>query len=167
MYKIIGADGKEYGPIAADVLQQWIAEGRADGQTRVLAEGSAEWKPLVDFPEFSAALAATSTATPSPITPFGQQPRNNPLAITGMIMGILALPMGCCCYGLPFNVLGIIFSAIALSQIKQDPLSQQGRGMAIAGLVLSILSIVLAVVVLILGFAVDSSGILRRLQQMR
>ena len=27
MYKIIGADGKEYGPISLEVLRQWIAEG--------------------------------------------------------------------------------------------------------------------------------------------
>jgi len=27
MYKIIGADGREYGPITADQLRQWIREG--------------------------------------------------------------------------------------------------------------------------------------------
>lgn len=56
MYKIIGADGKEYGPIPADVLKQWIAEGRANQHTRVLPEGSSEWKSLSEIPEFAAAL---------------------------------------------------------------------------------------------------------------
>ena len=28
MYRILGADGKQYGPISADVLRQWIAQGR-------------------------------------------------------------------------------------------------------------------------------------------
>ena len=45
---------------------------------------------------------------------------------------------------LPFNVLGIIFSLVALAQIRNDPHFQQGRPLAIAGLVLSLLSIVLA-----------------------
>jgi hypothetical protein len=56
MYKIIGADGKEYGPIGADQMRQWIREGRANAQTKVLAEGATEWKPLAEFPEFSAVL---------------------------------------------------------------------------------------------------------------
>ena len=58
-YKIIGGDGREYGPIAAEQVQQWVAEGRANAQTRVLAEGSTEWKPLGSYPEL---LPATSPA---------------------------------------------------------------------------------------------------------
>ncbi len=52
MYKIIGADGKEYGPISAEQLRQWIAEGRANSQTKILLDGATEWKPLSEFPEF-------------------------------------------------------------------------------------------------------------------
>lgn len=58
MYKIIGADQKEYGPVTADQIRHWIAEGRANAQTRAQAEGSADWKPLSEWPEFSEALAA-------------------------------------------------------------------------------------------------------------
>jgi hypothetical protein len=68
MYRIIGADGKEYGPITADQVRQWIAEGRANAQTRVLLEGTTEWKPLAQFPEF--ASQATPPGTPTtPIAP--------------------------------------------------------------------------------------------------
>ena len=68
MYKIIGADGKEYGPVSADQVRQWIADGRVTGRTQVKTEGGAEWKSLAEFPEFDAALAgkgATSGTTPS------------------------------------------------------------------------------------------------------
>lgn len=58
MYKIIGVDQKEYGPISAEQLRQWIAEGRANAQTLVQAQAGGEWKPLASFPEFSEALAA-------------------------------------------------------------------------------------------------------------
>ena len=63
-YKIIGGDQKQYGPISADELRQWIAEGRLSGSSLALAEGAAEWKPLSTFPEFAAALGAQSAARP-------------------------------------------------------------------------------------------------------
>src|SRR5437016_4305469 len=67
MYKIHGADGKEYGPVSADVVRQWIAQGRANAQTTALAEGTAVWKPLNEFPEFAAELAAKRAAlSPEP-----------------------------------------------------------------------------------------------------
>jgi len=37
MYTIIGGDQKQYGPVTAEELRRWIAEGRADAQTQVLA----------------------------------------------------------------------------------------------------------------------------------
>lgn len=52
MYKIIGADQKEYGPISAEQIRQWISEGRVNAQTQACAEGSQDWKPLGMFPEF-------------------------------------------------------------------------------------------------------------------
>ena len=53
MYKIVGADGREYGPATAGQLWQWIAEGRANAQTPALAPGAPEWKPLGALPEFA------------------------------------------------------------------------------------------------------------------
>jgi hypothetical protein len=52
---------------------------------------------------------------------------------------------------LPFNILGLIFSIIALSQINKEPHLYDGKGMAIAGLVLSILSILLYTLLMFLG----------------
>ena len=51
MYKVIGADGREYGPVSAEQLRQWIADGRANVQTLIQVEGNTEWKPLANFPE--------------------------------------------------------------------------------------------------------------------
>ena len=53
MYKILGGDGKEYGPISAATLRQWISEGRANAQTQVQAEGSTAWVALGQIPEFA------------------------------------------------------------------------------------------------------------------
>ena len=54
MYKIIGADQKEYGPVSGDRLRQWILQNRANAQTLVKLEGSEEWKPLGEVAEFAA-----------------------------------------------------------------------------------------------------------------
>ena len=170
MYKIIGADGREYGPITADQLRDWIAEGRATAQTRAQAEGSGQWKPLTEYLEFAIVLARpfhpsrrrgrfTSTRRPGRIRWRSRPGDGHPLP------EFLRLCCGCC-YGLPFNVLGVIFALIALSQIKNDPQFQQGRGVAIAGLVLCLLSFVLAAITLVFGLALNTPDILRKMQRL-
>jgi hypothetical protein len=169
MYKMLGVDGKEYGPISPDQLRQWILEGRANGQTRVLPEGATEWKPLAEIPDLAQALPVSPTPSqpilqpvPQPL-PLTSAPRTNGLAVASLVMGIISCTCGLCCYGLPFNLLGIIFSLIALSQIKSDPVSQQGRGLALAGLILSILSIFASVALALLGFAMKGTDFWRKL----
>ncbi|MCX6927415.1 MAG: DUF4190 domain-containing protein [Verrucomicrobia bacterium] len=165
MYKIIGADGREYGPITADQLREWIVEGRANGQTKALAEGAAQWKTLVEYLEFAPVLAQMAAPLPAPATiSITPTPRTNSMALAGMTMGILSITCGLCCYGLPFNLLGIVFSLVALAQIRNDPLSQQGRPLAIAGLVLSILSIIVAVFLVVIGLAVSASDIMHKIE---
>ena len=50
MYRILGADGKEYGPVNSEVLRQWITEGRANAHTKVKPEGGADWQTLASVP---------------------------------------------------------------------------------------------------------------------
>jgi hypothetical protein len=168
MYRIIGADGREYGPITADQLREWIAEGRADARTQALAEGATQWRPLVEHLEFAPLLARMAPPSPTPglisITPV---PRTNAMATAGMVMGLLSVTCGmCCCYGLPFNLLGIIFSLVALAQIRKDPHYQQGRPLAIAGLVLSLFSLLLGVLFFALGVALNGADIWRKIERL-
>ena len=70
MYKIIGGDRKEYGPVTADEVRHWISEGRLNGQSMAWVEGSTEWRPLASFPEFAEALGAqVASAVPPAGTP--------------------------------------------------------------------------------------------------
>ena len=66
MYKIIGADQKEYGPVSAEQLRQWIAEGRVNAQTQIQAEGSPEWKPLGTYSEFAASFPQAPPPSAAP-----------------------------------------------------------------------------------------------------
>lgn len=65
MYKIIGGDQKQYGPVSTDEVRAWIAEGRLNAQTLGWVEGATDWKPLGSFPEFADALRAKA-APPFP-----------------------------------------------------------------------------------------------------
>ncbi len=53
MYKIIGADGQQYGPVSVDQMRQWLVENRLNAQTLVQPEGGQDWKPLGSYPEFA------------------------------------------------------------------------------------------------------------------
>jgi Domain of unknown function (DUF4190)/GYF domain 2 len=148
-YSIIGADGRQYGPVSREQLQQWIAEGRANTQTQTFTEGSTEWKPLGLLPEFAGCFAPPTPPTIRPPMPSSFR-RTNSSAMAGLIFGLLAF--FCCCKFL-FGPLGIIFSLVGLSQINRQPECYEGRGLAIAGLVLSILSLLLAVFLVLLAMA--------------
>jgi len=143
MYKILGADGREYGPATAGQLRQWLAEGRVNAQTPTLAPGAPEWKPLGALPEFAGHFAPPFPPVIGPLKPgtstAGQWPRTNSFATAGLIFGILSLT---CCCGCPFNIFGLVFSLIGLSQINRHPELYEGRGLAIAGLIVSAASLV-------------------------
>jgi hypothetical protein len=145
IYKITGQDGREYGPATPEQIRQWIGEGRVERQTPVFVTGEQDWSFVGLRPEFAGSFVAPSTPpriTPSsPKTVSAGQPRKtNSCALMGMIFGILSVM---CCCGCPFGILGLVFSLIGLSQINANPQLQEGRGMAIAGLVLSLLSLLI------------------------
>jgi hypothetical protein len=168
MYRIIGADGREYGPITAEQLCGWIAEGRANTLTRAKAEGTDQWKPLTEYVEFAPVLARIPPRIAAPkLVSATPGPQTNSMALAAMWMGILSMTCGlCCCYGMPFNLLGIIFALVALGQICSEPDAQSGRGLAIAGLVLCVLSLLLATLFFVLGLALSMPDIVRKLERL-
>lgn len=74
-----------------------------------------------------------------------QPAQTSPFAIVSIILGGISMLTCWCCYGLPFNMLGIIFGIIALVQMSSDA-TQSGKGLAIGGICLSVASGVLAFV---------------------
>jgi uncharacterized membrane protein len=65
-YTIIGGDQKEYGPITADDVRKWIAEGRLSAQSMMKAESDSEFRQLGKFPEFADAFAAGAARSDTP-----------------------------------------------------------------------------------------------------
>jgi Domain of unknown function (DUF4190) len=145
IYKIIGEDGHEYGPATDEQIRQWVAERRVEHRTPIFVDGAKDWNFAGLLPEFANCFSTPSA--PPPIAPpkagtstAGRMAKTNSYAQAGMIFGILSVT---CCCGFPFGILGLVFSLIGLSQISANPELHEGRGMAIAGLVLSILSLLL------------------------
>ena len=147
MYKIIGADGREYGPVTVEQIQQWIRDGRANTQTKVQAVGGAEWKTLSSFPEL---LGDTAGLNLPPTVPSLFTPKTNGMAIAGLVMGILSL-IQCCSF--IFGILGVIFSSIGLSQINKKPEELKGKSIAVAGLIMSIVGLVINIVLVVVYWA--------------
>ena len=138
MYKIIGADGKEYGPVSADQLRQWLADGRADAQTRTrLAEGGPDWKPLAEFPEFQPASVSAAPPLLPPTMP--SPPKTIGLAITSLVLGILSLT----CFSILAGIPAVICGILAINRITRSRGALGGQGQAIAGLVTGSLSILM------------------------
>jgi prepilin-type processing-associated H-X9-DG protein len=144
MFKLLGTDKKEYGPVSADQIRAWIAQGRANVRTQLQAEGSTEWKPLPEFPEFAAALQqagqgavppAGTTATQPPAAP----PKTSGLAVTSLVLGCLgALTCGITA------LVGLVLGIIALVRINKSKSQLGGQGLALAGTIVSAVFLLLA-----------------------
>ena len=156
MYKIIGTDGKEYGPISADQVRLWISENRVERQTPVFADGAKDWNFLGLLPEFAGYFPGATPVAPAVIVAPGQPRKTNGFATAGLVCGILSL---ICCCGFPFNLFGIVFSLVGLSQINASPQQQEGHGIAIAGLILSAASFLLGFGLILLNLAFHPSNL--------
>lgn len=154
MYRIIGADGKEYGPINLEQLRQWIAEGRASGQTRIREEGSTEWKIVSDLPEIGAppTIAPPSGMAPlGPIVPALDQVSGPAVGL--IIVGALDIALSL------FRMVGIMAGFGLGAMQATNPMQQ--RIMAIFGSA----GIVLAIVELLVGGLILFGGLkMRRLE---
>jgi hypothetical protein len=70
MFTILGADGKEYGPVTAAKIHEWINGGRANLSTKAKRVDEGVWKTLGEFAEFSAPPAAAAPAAAPAGSPF-------------------------------------------------------------------------------------------------
>ncbi len=99
MYKIIGVDGQQYGPVSAEQLRQWMAENRVNAQTMVLVEGATDWKPLGSLPEFAnepkippplgSQMPPLSASAPNPYT--ARASNKIAAGVCGILLGSLGI----------------------------------------------------------------------------
>jgi hypothetical protein len=154
-YRIIGNDGKTYGPTSAEQIHAWIAQGRIESRTPIFANGAADWTFVGLLPEFAGKFsAAPQTISPPPTTTSPQ--KNNACALWSFICGILSW-LTCCCCCIPFNLVGLVLGIVALVQLSSRRETEAGRTLAIIGLVLSAASLLLGIGWAIISLATDPS----------
>jgi uncharacterized protein DUF4190 len=126
-------------------------------------------QPTMDMPG-AGFLAPTARYTPPQTSQPGWQPppppprpvsTQNTLALASMVLGIVSITIGWCCYfGVITGPVALGLGIYALSQIKKDPKQFGGRGMAIAGIVMgSLYFVFLALIILIYGLSFLISGL--------
>jgi hypothetical protein len=94
-------------------------------------------------PQYPAAAPVPQYAVATPVVWGAPPQRTNSMAITALVCGLVFAP------------LGIVFGHIALSQINRT--GEEGRGMAIAGLVLGYISVAFIVLyIIVIGAFVSS-----------
>jgi len=76
------------------------------------------------------------------------------LAVTSLILGLLSLPLACCCglFSLPVSLGASITGAIALK-------NPEGKGMAVTGLILGLLGIGLFIAAFAIGFGMNMGNL--------
>lgn len=149
MYKIVGADQQEYGPVSAEQIREWLASGRVNSQTLVQAEGSAEWIPLASFPELAEPMAGS--APPPVIPPAARKAPVTPgklsgLAIASLVLGTLGLPT----LGLT-ALFGLILGLISMGKIRRSQGALRGRELALAGTIISGVFLLMLPVLLVMA----------------
>ena len=65
-YRIVGSDGKEYGPVTLEQLQAWSKEGRVTATTQVSRSDVNAWLPASNYSELGLAGGGGATAAAAP-----------------------------------------------------------------------------------------------------
>jgi hypothetical protein len=143
--------GQQYGPIEDATLRQWVAEGRVKASDLVWCDGMPDWKPASEIP----GLMQTPTAQP-----VGQVAPENPgqgFGIASMVLGICGL-LGLCvcgCFALPLAIIGLI---LGFSGKRKSVEAGATHSFATAGIIMSIITLVLSVIFLIFFLVMMAMG---------
>jgi len=133
------------GVFAEEEVREGLSAGRFAPTDIGWREGMASWQPLSQFPEFGGAAAP-----PVPPVQPGAAPtstavvKTEPLAIWSLVLSLLGL----FCCGFVLGIGGVVCGHLALSKLQREP-QLQGRGLAVAGLIIGYLAVVFWIVYIV------------------
>ena len=154
----IARDGKQLGPFSLEEINRQIAAGTLSLSDNAWYEGASGWAPLSTVPGVTTASGPASPATPAappsvaatpppavasgPVTPTTVvvAAPTEPLAIWSLVLSLIGL-LGFCCGGPVLGIAGVICGHLGLSKINANP-QLQGRGLAMAGLIIGYFAVV-------------------------
>lgn len=151
-------NGQQFGPAGEEQIKAWLQEARIGPNTLVWTEGMAGWQPLSATPLWQGVAGpppATPPAYPSPSGPPAPSVPSVPSqgrAIAGMVLGIWSLVFSCAWpLTLPAAIVGLVLSRGEVQKARR--MGVKANGLATAGMVCSIVALVLGSIALILFFA--------------
>lgn len=142
MYKILGADQREYGPVSAEQIADWVRQGRANANTLARAEGAENWAPLATFPEF----APLFVGAPPPIAVAQGLPPNPDEYAARILASDYDLDIGGCIsagWRLVFANFGLLFGGTLIFLLIQAALNGL-RAVPFAGVLLMVVSLIVS-----------------------
>lgn len=162
----VGRDGHQFGLFTEEEIGQGLQSGRFLTSDLVWREGMPQWKPLVEV--FGFAAAAALSAPMVSVSHGGPMPANFPpppaayqhvgvgvmpmsgLAIGSMVVGIISLvSFFACPIGIVLGLPGVVCGHMSLVQIRNSGNQMQGKGMAIAGLIMNYVAMAIGAVILL------------------
>jgi hypothetical protein len=152
----IARDGKQLGPFSLEEINRQVAAGTLSLSDNAWYEGAAGWVPLSAVPGVTGAPASSSASIPPatspsvtavpPVADGAVAPTTivvaaptEPLAIWSFVLSLVGL-LGFCCGGPVLGIAAVICGHLGLSKINANP-ALQGRGLAMAGLIIGYLAV--------------------------
>ena len=80
-----------------------------------------------------------------------QNIKSNNFATASLVMGIISIVCSCCCIGIPFSALGIIFAYISKTNETMEKSAKTGLITSVIGIVLSIAMLLVITVVVVIS----------------
>jgi len=175
-------DGLTFGPVARAELDRWLAEGRVTIASQILHEGDGQWVWAGQiYPHLAIALAPQSAPSPFapgtfakpidvPPNPFADSinpyPLHSAAGYAPFTLGryrdqhrggtILAMSIIGPLFCIFLSIAALTMAIVDLGKMKQGIMDPSGRGLTIAGLVISgiYLGLLVIYIVVLIGFAI-------------
>ena len=142
----IHRDGQAQGPYSLEDVRSQLAAGTLQPETMAWYQGAPDWRPLSAMPEIA-------SGTPPPLaglaSPAGTLPQTSGLAITSMVLGILAFLTA----GLT-AIPAVICGHVSRASIKKSAGAVTGEGFALTGLILGYAGFAILAVAVLAGMMV-------------
>lgn len=170
-----GKDGLQSGPVDEATLRARAASGEIGPDDLVWCEGMESWRPyrevlgpdspppLESQPGRNDGEATAGEPSPVPASPYAPpatdpggvpgpaDPGTNSFAVVSLVCGILSLVFFCLCGGIFLGVPAVIFGHLSLNQLNAEGNRQDGRGMAVAGLVCGYCGLAITLFFMLMG----------------
>ena len=163
-YYFKSEDGKEYGPITAEEISDWQAQGRMNSESLVRHSNSRDWMPLSSYPELASDSAPKPTSVDSSESPPPQKAPEVPQqqayskyeehrGTMILVFGILGIA---CCF--PFGIAAWVMGNADMQKINAGIMDPEGKSTTNAGKICGIISVALTSLGIILQIILFTIG---------